>query len=159
MLVTGFKILEPVTLFPGIEVMQISRGMYHLLDILATVILFVLPFFLLTGLPFMVTFGATVLHNLSHVMTDFGDATPWLQGLTTKRLPLKFHVVADLLYGAILVWVAWVVEAPADSKLIGQLVYQVLSLLILASTPLTAGRLFEMPPAREPQICTGAFAV
>mmetsp|Transcript_16853 Transcript_16853/g.38058 ORF Transcript_16853/g.38058 Transcript_16853/m.38058 type:complete len:150 (+) Transcript_16853:61-510(+) len=140
---TRFQILERVAISPGIEVIQISRGMYHLLDLISTVILFVLPFFMLTGLAFTVTFGATVLHNLSHAVTDFGDTTPWLQGSTAKRLPLKSHVIVDFLYGTVVFWMAWVFEAPGDSNPIGQLVYKVLSLLVLVSTPLLVARLFE----------------
>eukprot|EP00420_Gonyaulax_spinifera_P029374 CAMPEP_0197875980 /NCGR_PEP_ID=MMETSP1439-20131203/5097_1 /TAXON_ID=66791 /ORGANISM="Gonyaulax spinifera, Strain CCMP409" /LENGTH=149 /DNA_ID=CAMNT_0043495239 /DNA_START=58 /DNA_END=507 /DNA_ORIENTATION=- len=143
MTVTGFNILEPVTVPTGVQVIQISRGMYHLLDLVSTIILFLLPFFFLDGMAFMVTLSATVLHNISHAVTDFGDTTPWLPLSTAKQLPLKLHVIVDLLYGMVVFWIAWVLEAPGDSKAIGQQVYQVLSLLIFLSTPLLVARLFE----------------
>ena len=110
---------------------QFTRGLYHLLDVILSVGFAVLPFLLLTGTAFWVAMVGIIIHNISHVLTDWGDQVPFLKNTSFHAFSLKMHTPIDVMFSIPIAWLAFMATEEDGVGPAAQMLYQVVALGVL----------------------------
>mmetsp|Transcript_34038 Transcript_34038/g.94201 ORF Transcript_34038/g.94201 Transcript_34038/m.94201 type:complete len:157 (-) Transcript_34038:72-542(-) len=148
----NFKVTARVFLAGGYRVPQVSRDLYHVLDTAFFFVGCAIPLLLLEGHARSIGLAAVMLHNVSHLLTDFGShwADQKLGRTISWGLGLGWHVLADAAYLASCVYIGWLLDETYGAGPMAKLFFQILSITMLVVMPFIAGYIFERKEDPEP---------
>eukprot|EP00928_Gymnodinium_smaydae_P009569 TRINITY_DN13588_c0_g5_i1.p1 TRINITY_DN13588_c0_g5~~TRINITY_DN13588_c0_g5_i1.p1 ORF type:complete len:189 (+),score=9.79 TRINITY_DN13588_c0_g5_i1:77-568(+) len=134
-----------VNLVSGVEIWQLSTDVYHMLDALALVFL-VPAFLLLSGSALRLATLAVVVHEVSHLTTDFESSITLLNRFSTKSFSLHFHCFVDVLFAMQIFIVGFFMDDEMGVSPSAASFYRGLGFLLLVSYPFVVLRLMERAP-------------
>ena len=144
--VAGVQLFEETP--PGTPMpFQMTRNLYHFLDVILSVGFFIPPFFsqiCVLGSPaFWVSLIGIVIHNISHVLTNWGSTIAWLQPLSAKLFPLRVHTPVDVAFSGPIVWLAFIASSDDGLKVAGKWLYRAAAAAVAIIYPTIVFRMAE----------------
>eukprot|EP00928_Gymnodinium_smaydae_P009567 TRINITY_DN13588_c0_g2_i1.p1 TRINITY_DN13588_c0_g2~~TRINITY_DN13588_c0_g2_i1.p1 ORF type:complete len:173 (+),score=17.65 TRINITY_DN13588_c0_g2_i1:41-559(+) len=137
--------ISKVHLVGGARIWQLSLDVYHMLDAFAPAFL-VPAFLLLSGSALRLTAIAVVVHEVSHLTTDFESSIMWLNRFSTKSFSVHLHCFVDVFFALQIFVIGFFMDEGMGVTRFAASIYRGLGYLLLTSYPFVVLRLLEMAP-------------
>eukprot|EP00747_Dinoflagellata_sp_TGD_P072200 gnl/TRDRNA2_/TRDRNA2_157373_c0_seq5.p1 gnl/TRDRNA2_/TRDRNA2_157373_c0~~gnl/TRDRNA2_/TRDRNA2_157373_c0_seq5.p1 ORF type:complete len:152 (+),score=10.34 gnl/TRDRNA2_/TRDRNA2_157373_c0_seq5:88-543(+) len=141
------QMLQGIHVYGGVNIVQMSREVYRILDTVASALFPVFPFALLEGFAFKFGFLVAVMHSISFALTDFGDSGH-LWNTTIRKMALRYHVPIDVFVGLSSLYIALFMSESDGVSPNASMFYLCIGTVSALSDLLIVAYAFEYPAVR-----------